>query len=361
MDNSTKFEPEQVEIRIFGQSGDEHSVSVDILTGILQGLQRAVYAIAKDEEQAHLTSSNLPKEFKQRYLIRCKIPQSGSYALPIEFGVDDQRFPVCSTCEFVNSVGDKLQACFRALSEETPAVFNTIKTPLLRKQVLNAFRSILPKAGAKWQLGISGSRFSQELQYTGKAGKVLKRFVDHHFSQENVTLQTVTGYLVAMDFDKRLIVLKYPSTETELECYYNDELEVELFENRRELLQVTGNVTYCENDRETPKKIAAVDDIQFLDLSDFTLDSFVAHGKELNFHESLVLTPGLTESCQFMTLRDEKLGIDVIAQTREELYEELLGELQMLWTTCAMQDDDKLGEEFLEQKKHLLAAIKEVQ
>ena len=359
MNNSTKFEPEQVGIRIFGQSDDEHSVSVDILTGILQGLQRAVYAIAKDEEQAHLTSSNLPKEFKQRYLIRCKIPQSGSYALPIEFGVDDRRFSECSTCEFVNNVGDKLQACFHALSEETPAGFNAIKTPLLRKQVLNAFRSILPKAGAKWQLGISGSRFSQELQYTGKTGKVLKRFVDHHFSQENVTLQTVTGYLVAMDFDKRLIVLKYPSTETELECYYNDDLEVELFENRRELLQITGIVTY-QNDRETPKKIADVDDIQFLDLSDFTLDSFVADRKELYFHESLVLTPGLTESCQFMTLRDEKLGIDVIAQTREELYEELLGELQMLWTTCAMQDDVKLGEEFLKQKKHLLAAIKEV-
>ena len=66
--------------------------------------------------------------------------------------------------------------------------------------------------------------------------------------QDEVSLRTVTGYLVKMDFESRCITLKYPTTNTELACYYTDSLEVELFENRRELVQVTGNVTYdCQS------------------------------------------------------------------------------------------------------------------
>jgi hypothetical protein len=160
-----------------------------------------------------------------------------------------------------------------------------------------------------------------------------------------------------MEFDERRIVLQYPPTGTELNCYYNDDLEVELFENRRELLQVTGNVTYAE-DRETPQKLADVDNIQFLDLSDFVIDSFFVDEREILLATPLVLTPALTESCQFMTLENADLGIDVLAQTRDELLEELLGELAMLWEQSQMPDAE-LGETFQKQKKNLLAVIKE--
>jgi hypothetical protein len=152
--------------------------------------------------------------------------------------------------------------------------------------------------------------------------------------------------------------LKYPPTKTELECYYTNEFETELFNNRRELLQITGNVTY-EQDRETPKKIIDVKDIQFLNLSDFILTSFQYEGTKLKFKKPLVLSPQLTESCQFMTLQDSELGIDVIAQTREELWEELSAEIETQWKYCAKQPDEKLGKEFIKQKNNLPAIIEE--
>ncbi len=355
MDNLYKYEPEQLDIDISDQADDEHSVTVEVLTSILQGMQKAIYAIAKDEENRYQTVSNPPKEFKQRYAIRCKVPREGSYAQPIEFGIRDTRLVDDAGMESVKKVADKLYACLEALLDGTLEKFEVIRNTALRKQALLAFRSVLPKAGAKWQFKIASERRQCEFLYSTKTSKEIRRFL----TPVDSSLQTVTGYLVAMDFDRHRIVLKYPPTDTELECFYNDELEVTLFENRRELLQVTGNVTY-ESDLETPKKIADVDDIQFLDMSDFTVDAFDVGGKTLEFIEPLVLTTALTESCQFLTLRDDALGIDVVAQTRDELLDELHAELQMLWTTCAMQEDGKLSNEFLLQKKNLLAAIKEV-
>ena len=113
-----------------------------------------------------------------------------------------------------------------------------------------------------------------------------------------------------------------------------------------------------ENDQETPK-IADVDNIQFIDTTPFFVDSFCIDGKEIEFKEPMILTPEFTECFQFMTLRDERLGIDVIAQTRDELKEELYAELKMLWKQTK-KPDEKLGKIFREQKQNLLAAIKKV-
>jgi hypothetical protein len=99
--------------------------------------------------------------------------------------------------------------------------------------------------------------------------------------------------------------------------------------------------------------------VSFSDLSDFIVTSFSCGERELHFHVPLILSPQLTESRQFMTLQNSNLGIDVIAETREELWDELLAELRMLWNYCAVQPDETLGKQFRQQKKNLLAAIKE--
>jgi hypothetical protein len=209
-------------------------------------------------------------------------------------------------------------------------------------------------------LEVSGERYDQKIILNSQTIKRLKQFQEEEktLTLEVTALQTVTGHLVKMDFESRCITLKYPPTKTELKCYYTDELEVELFQNRRELLQVTDNVTY-RKDRETPKKITNVTDIQFLDLSDFILISFQYEGTKLKFKKPLVLSPKLTESCQFMMLQEPELGIDVIAQTRKELWEELSAEIEVQWEHCAKQPDEKLGKEFIKQKNNLLAIVEE--
>ncbi|MDR0338142.1 MAG: hypothetical protein LBI18_13740, partial [Planctomycetaceae bacterium] len=350
-----QYEPEQIELRIFNLSEDDHFVDIGILTKILQGLQKIVIDMAKDELRIS-PSDKIPKKIEKLFSVRCGIPKAGSYKIPTEFGHNDAYLCENNVREAIARIGEKMKQCFYSLGiEGEKNMFSTIVDPILRNRVCSNFRTVIPQVGAKWQLEISGKRYDRKIQLNNKTIQQLKRFQEE-LTLETPALQTVTGHLVKMDFESRCITLKYPPTKTELKCYYTEEIEMELFQNRRELLQITGNITY-EQDRETPKKITDVKDIQFVDLSDFVLTSFQYDGTKLNFKKPLILSPQLTESYQFMTLQDTELGIDVIAQTREELWEELSAEIETQWEHCVKQPDEKLGKEFIKQKNNLLTII----
>jgi hypothetical protein len=93
-------------------------------------------------------------------------------------------------------------------------------------------------------------------------------------------------------------------------------------------------------------------------LNDFIVKSFNVGNKKIEFVEPLVLTPTPTESRQFITLQNERFGIDVIAQTREELEDELYAELVMLWQQSQMPDE-KLSQVFQIQKRNMVNASRE--
>ena len=356
--SNVNYEPEKFDVRIFDQKGDGHFVDLETLTHILQGIQKAIFVLARDELRLPSTKA-LPAKVKKAFSIRCAVPKPGSYSVPLEFGEYDALLSGDILLESPRLVADKFHKCLEALYVGNEKAFTMIADTNNRKQFFSACRYMLPKAGVKWGVGFSRPQNPQEFQFTAKTVRTIKKIQESVLTHEEARLQTVTGYLVKMDFVRRCITLEYPPTNTELHCYYTDDLEVELFENRRELLQVTGSVTY-ERDKETPKRIVNVDEIQFLDLSEFILESFSLGDTEIEFKEPLVLLPTLTESSQFITLQDEHIGIDVIAQTRAELVEELHADLKMLWEYSQMPND-RLGKVFRARKEHFLAAIKEVQ
>jgi hypothetical protein len=183
---------------------------------------------------------------------------------------------------------------------------------------------------------------------------------NEQLAYKETTLQTITGRLLETDFESRCITLEYPPTKTKIKCYYTNELKVELLNNRLELLQITGNVTY-KQDHETPQKITDIKTVEFIDLSDFILQNIQYDKTKLIFQQPLTMTPNLTESHQFMTLQNFELGIDVIAQTRNELWEELLTDIKIQWEHCAKLPNEKLSKEFIKQKNNLLKLIKEEQ
>jgi hypothetical protein len=354
---STKYEPEQFDLRISGQKSEEPSVDVETLTHVLQGMQKAVLVLVKDALGLP-ASKPLPPKVEKAFSIRCSIPKHGSYVMPVEFGFTETTLFEDSPSVDPRCIADKLFNCLSALNVCQDGAFSGISDMGNRKHLLLACRSMLPKSGAYRRLGISRPKNSLEIPLTSKTSLFIKKIQERVLTKDEYSLQTVTGHLIQMDFEKHYITLKYPVTKTDLKCYYTNELEDELFENRRELLQVTGNVTY-ERDKETPKKIADVESFQFLDMSEFVLESFCIDGNEIEFKEPLILVPALTESCQFITLQDMRFGIDVIAQTRDELEEELDAELKMLWEQ-SQQSDTKLGKTFQEQKRNFLAVIKEI-
>jgi hypothetical protein len=126
-----------------------------------------------------------------------------------------------------------------------------------------------------------------------------------------------------------------------------------ILETRRDLIQVSGQVEDAEDGH--PRKIVEVTRIEELDLSPFVITE-ISSGAPLA--QPLRLAPFISEDQQSIQLHHEDLDIDVFAATRTELLKELRGQLDMLWTEYALEDDKNLSAPAQTLKKRLLALVK---
>jgi hypothetical protein len=98
---------------------------------------------------------------------------------------------------------------------------------------------------------------------------------------------------------------------------------------------------------------------QISDLSPVELKEIVLTDRILKFRSPLILTPEPDETNQLLCIREPHLGIDVCAETREELYEFLLQEIEVLWFEYALERDDRLNSGALKLKHRLTQYIDE--
>ena len=136
----------------------------------------------------------------------------------------------------------------------------------------------------------------------------------------------------------------------------NEDIENMLFENRRQLVQITGMAILDDN--ELPKKITDVVCIQEIDLTPIVLDIIPYEEKQLKFTTPLVLTPALDDSQQLYTINYEYLGLNIFTYTRGEIVEDIEDYIVYLWEEYANEDDSRLTLDAIELKNKLLKLIK---
>lgn len=95
------------------------------------------------------------------------------------------------------------------------------------------------------------------------------------------------------------------------------------------------------------------------DLSPIELKEIVLEDRILRFRSPLILTPESDETKQLLCIKEPYLGIDVCAETRDEVYELLLQEIEVLWFEYALERDDRLNSGASELKRRLLEHIDE--
>ena len=344
--------PEALNIRLFGAE-DDSAVDAEVLARILMGMQRAVYVIAMDKNNLAPASPNyVPQSIQNGFPVRCLVPQQGSYALPLQVGnPDDLTIP-----EEASNVVQSIVACLKGLVSGDQEPYTQIRNGRHRMRLLDAFRTMLPKPGANWKLGVSRPR-SDEITLTGDCVGNISSLKERLRQQQALT-QTITGSLQAMDFKAHKITILYPENNRELDCFYDEELEPELWETRRDLVQVTGTVVV---DAEgLPTKIQDVETIEPVDLTEFELREVPTPKAILRLRTPIRLVPELTESKQYMVLRHAEYGIDVVAPTREELLSELHEQVEFLWREFALEDESCLSPSASALKSRLTAAFEEV-
>ena len=93
-----------------------------------------------------------------------------------------------------------------------------------------------------------------------------------------------------------------------------------------------------------PEKIVEVEAIEELDLSFILLDEVpIPNGRTLKLKERLSLTPEFSDKDQLLSLAYLPLQIDVFAETRAQLWADLLEQVAMLWVEYAEAPDDVLS------------------
>ncbi|MUG94994.1 hypothetical protein F7734_22575 [Scytonema sp. UIC 10036] len=341
-------EEAKVLIRMSGQE-IENEIPVNILVRVLDGMQQIVYLLATAREKRSVGQRfRVPAEMQQLYSLRASIPQPGSYAVPVMLPSDPSSLDVMRNLEsFLSCLSD---FNFNYIQDIIP-------DSKLRNRALRETRRFLPKADETWQLAFSRDGSAKELTLTHKSIDAINTWLTQDIPEDAV--MTLTGELIRIDFDKHLVVLRYPPTHQEIECIYREELEDSMIENRRQMIQVTGQFTL--NDEGHPIKLTDVTRIEFLDLSPINIREISREDRKLRLKMHLVLTPEMDEeSKQLLVVEEPQIGLHVFAYTRDELIHEINDQIFMMWDEYASADSDELELDARQLRESLLEKLEEV-
>ena len=158
-----------------------------------------------------------------------------------------------------------------------------------------------------------------------------------------------------MDFVQKSMTVKLLSGRA-IQAIYQDDFEPTLLENARGQIQIHGNIQYDEN--SDPSLISDVDEIIELDLSPITIESFDYK------NQSLVISPPMTFEIQVdndsgLMSSSGDFFIDVVAETRSLLGDEIEEALVMLWTEYAEENDANLSQKAVKLADSIRSRISE--
>jgi hypothetical protein len=344
---------EKMEFVFKGGSADEHQLPVELMINLLNNIRDLTYLIVAQEQGVSFNERfNPSRKIKNNYIIKCELPKDGSYALPVSFMYTGENLlfekpikPVEYIKQILKSINDF----------DESKIFQFFPAAKIRAKVLTCIREAFPKPDNNIYLEIVDDNKklnSRSIQ------KNLTNIIDNTKTVVEEYMTVVTGRLVSIDFEERKIIIIHPITSRALDCFYNEDIEDMLFENRRQLVQITGMVTLDDN--EYPKKITDVVSIQEIDLSPVDLSDIDYGKKKLHFKQGLILTPALDDTEQLYTINYPELGLELFAYTRQEITNDAKADIVFLWDEYAKADDDSLTLDAKELKLKLINAVEEV-
>jgi len=345
----------RLEFHFKGGSTEMHQLPVELMINLLSNIKNLAYLIIAQEHGFQFNERfKLSKQIKDNYLIKCELPQEGSYTQAISFDYMGKEDMLQTAEKSLKKIEDTLRF---AVDGDEPKIIQAFPNVKARSKALSHVKQAFPTLS---------SDFYVEIVNIGRSNTINSRVIQKNITsiidkvqyavEEQMTV--VTGRLIRIDFAEKKIVILYPVNNRSLDCFYNEDVEDMLLENRRMLVQITGMVEIDENDY--PKKITDAINIQEIDLSPIEFDYINYGDKKLRFKERLVLTPELDESEQFYTIEYQKFNLNTFAYTRKEMIDGIESDIAMLWKEYAKAKDSELTKDALELKRLLLSNIEEI-
>jgi hypothetical protein len=345
---SQDYHPPRVGFHFQHAAGQDHSVPAVLLIKALENAQKALQYIAVATEGLELRDGqHIPDAIVQRYALRCALPEEGSYTMPAVVGLDYPGFDEIEL-DLVNKVLTVFRETLTALGRgEIARLPQLIHDSRMRGRVLQNIKAMVPSPGSGFRLGLLHGDMSE-------AGAIPLN--DELVSQVNaavkgisssVKTEVITGTVVRIDFEKRLLTFVPRGLGKSIDCPYDDSLEDLLIENRRDFVQITGQIRFDEAGK--PKEIAKVESICDLDLSPIELADVPGH--RVTFEPPLFFSPalvmpedaGVAPWAPWVALDVDEFELHLYAATRADLVEELGSTMTMLWEEFALEDPELLS------------------
>ncbi|MEE4376840.1 MAG: hypothetical protein V2J55_04915, partial [Candidatus Competibacteraceae bacterium] len=326
--SDTPTNADQIKFKVYPAGGGSE-VPASLLVQIFSKLQELVHLFALQEEGGTVRQRlRLSDELKRKYVLHLHPPEVGSFAVAGRVagqGVDS------FVPEQARQVLEKIhQFSHAVVSSNEDGIRQLVPDGRLRHRTLSCLSALSPPPGSGYRYEMaSGTEPSISLDETlpARIEEWLKT------PEERAEAPTVTGRLEAISFGERKLTIIYRPKSRQLECFYDQDIELMLLENRRGLIQVTGQVLM--DDEGHPKRIDEVEQIRELELSPFVLSEIAGRDFRLRPRNVFRFLPGLTDDEQFLCLEHAPWSLDVFAITRAELFSELKEQIVMLWQEYA--------------------------
>lgn len=342
-----------LQLKFQGNTADNHIIPATVLADSIEALQKVIYILAMVHEGRDINERlRFSNEMASRYTVLCEIPEESSYAQFFHIGALKKDL---ISIEDISQVQSSFLTSLSFISNrDTDSLMSVVPESKLRISLINAFRSMVPKVGSGFSISVESAKSAQKTLLDERSALYLREISEK--ADHKIIRQTITGRLEKIDFGERKVTIIYAPTNRALSCTYDDGIEEMLLENRRELVQVTGIVTLDELDN--PQRMTDVNLISYLDLSPFELSDFEINNQVFKFIQPISLDINLDDSEQLLLIEDESIMLNVFAQTREELWEELKEQIWVLWREYALENDNELSPPAIKLKQRLLNYIK---
>jgi hypothetical protein len=346
--------PEEIaELRIQGTEPGDHHVPVDVLVRMLNGLQQLTLIFAAAAEHQEIQQRFKPSsELRSRYTLRCGVPTSGSYVMPVSLIDASAQAQLNPLPPILGNIRLFIDA---AANDNVVQMRELLPESRYRERAFRELRTVAPRKGDRWTV-----TFSQPNEPTATIDARVTRVVERLLAAgaEEQTVMTVTGELVKIVFDEHKLTIRYPVNNREIECSYLPEIEDDLLESRRGPIQVTG--TFVLDAEGHPSRLTNVTRIEPVDLSPLVFGTIEVGERQLKAGPELRFTPHLDEeSEQFYVVEDATLDLCVHAPTREELGDEIAVHLLLAWDEYALADPQTLTPKAQELRQALRARLRE--
>jgi hypothetical protein len=336
-------------LHLAGPDFPDGRVPADLFIRTLGALQRALWEAAAWREGEDFKPS---AAFKRRYELHAVPMFASPDGLPLAVGPMQLSLDLLTGLE-PDAVIERVEQVVGAIATGDMAALSEGRSRRMAADILKA----MPSGRARWTLGLafkSGTRAELDARHA----KALSRALDVGGSRQEAPM-TVIGELVGVDFEKGTFELLQPDAKRPLVGPYDKGLEVWLLKHRRKAIQVSGTFMVDGSGRAVQMK--AVHHVMSVDMSPVALSRFEHQGRWFELIPSLTLTPELAPPLnQSFMVSEPALGLEVVAETRDELESVVKAEAVALWDRHVQGGEDAfLARAWKRRMKALASAVME--